>query len=264
MNVLREKLERGECLFGSQVFLGSKEAAEALAGVGFDFLFICAEHTFYGIREVCEIVKYTQAAGSAALVRLPEFDRTYTKKILDCGVEAVLFPQIKGKADADRAMSFCLYPPYGDRGFGPQQAVRWGKDSEADYIRDTLRHGTLRMVQIEHIGAVNELETILENPYIDAFIFGPNDLAASLGHIGDMYHPDVQREVRRAAELLRSRNRAFGVSLSATDPDTIAYWKELGVRIFSLGTDYGFLRKAAEEVRERLYPVIFGKGGKRD
>lgn len=179
-NTLREKLENGEILLGAQSFLGSKEAMEILGALGYDFVFICAEHPAVGTERMFDLVKYCEWAGTPALVRLPIYDPTYTKKVLDGGVSGVLFPMIKDVSDAEKAMDLCLYPPNGKRGFGPMSAVRWGLDDETAFVQKNVE-GTVRMIQIEHIGAVECIDKLAENPWIDAFIFGPNDLAASMG-----------------------------------------------------------------------------------
>ena len=254
-NTLREKLENGEILLGTQSFLGSKEAMEILGALGYDFVFICAEHPAVGTERMFDLVKYCEWAGTPALVRLPIYDPTYTKKVLDGGVSGVLFPMIKDVSDAEKAMDLCLYPPNGKRGFGPMSAVRWGLDDETAFVQKNA-DGTVRMIQIEHIGAVECIDKLAENPWIDAFIFGPNDLAASMGHINDMYHPDVQKAIRKAVKVLSLHNKRFGVSLACTDAKKIAIWKDMEMNIFSIGADFGFLRDGALAMKAELKSLL--------
>lgn len=255
MNKLREKLNRKESLMGMHVFLGSKEIVEILGGLDYDYLFICAEHTLYDPEKICDMVKECEYSGTPALVRLPENDKTFTKKILDNGVSAVLFPMIKSAAQANEVMNWCVYPPNGERGFGPMKAVRWGLDSDKEYLAENL-NGTVRMIQIEDIQAVNELEEIVKNPYIDGYIFGPNDLAASMGHIGDMYHEDVQNAIRKAVKILKDNGKQFGVAIVATDRDKIEYWKNMGMSMFSVSADWKLLLDGARKVHNDLKDII--------
>ena len=257
-NELREKLESGENLFGTQTFLGSKEVATIMGGAGYDFVFICAEHPSYGTERVYDLVKYCEAAGTPALVRLPEIDKTFTKKVLDAGVSAVLFPMIHNEEEAKRVTDMCMYPPHGKRGFGPMGAIKWGLESEPEFVKENLK-GTLRLIQIEHIDAVNDLENIVKNPYIDGYIFGPNDLASSIGHICDMYHPEVIETVKRAIKILKDNNKPFGVSLVSLDKERIEFWKELGARIFSLGSDAVFVRDGVIKEYNDLKELIYEK-----
>jgi len=254
-NRLRTKVESGATVLGTHTFMGSKAYLELLGGLEYDFVFICAEHTPYGTETICDLVKTCERCGTPALVRLPEYDLTFTKKVLDAGVSAVLFPMIRSAAEAERAMNACLYPPHGTRGFGPMSAVRWGVESEKAFCDGNL-DGTLRMIQIEHIDAVNDLENIIKNPYIDGYVLGPNDLAASIGHICDMYHPDVKKEIERAMEILRRSGKIIGVALVSFTKEDLQYWQDLGVRMFSLGGDNKFLREGAQHMHAQALDML--------
>jgi len=70
-----------------------------------------------------------------------------------------------------------------------------------------------RIVQIEHIDAVNNLEEIVNVDGIDAFVVGPNDLSGSVGHIGRVTHPDMMPIYDRIGEVMRKYNKVFGVSM---------------------------------------------------
>lgn len=251
MNKLREKLNSGKVLIGAQSFLGSKEILEILGSMDYDFVFICAEHTSYGTDKLYDLVHACQNAGTPALVRLPEYDLTYTKKTLDMGTQAVLFPMVKSPEEAKKCMDICLYPPYGKRGFGPMSAVRWGLDSEAEFVKHN-NDDLVRMIQIEHIDAVNSLEEIVKNKYIDAYIFGPNDLASSIGHINDIYNPEVIDTIKRAIKVLDKAGCRYGVSLGSIDLEKIAFWRSLGMSIFSLGADFAYVRDGALKAKKDL------------
>lgn len=255
MENLRKRLEKGEYILGTHSFLGSTHTLEILSGLSFDFIFLCAEHTPCGTEKMYDLVKTCQKGGTHALVRVPQNDLTFTKKVLEMGVDAVLFPMIRTAEEAKLAMDACLYPPLGTRGFGPMGAVRWGLDSEKAFVDGNL-NGTLRLIQIEHIDAVNNLEEIVKNPYIDGYVFGPNDLAASIGHICDMYHPEVKKELERAARILNKANKAIGVALVSYTKEDIDYWKKLGVRIFSLGSDSKYIKDSAIELYSNANSLI--------
>lgn len=84
-NILREKMEKGEYIIGTQMFMGSKYCAEIMGNLDYDFIFVCAEHTPMGTDNIYDIVKTLEYSGTPSLVRLPIFDLTYTKKVLDMG-----------------------------------------------------------------------------------------------------------------------------------------------------------------------------------
>ena len=106
MNVLREKLNGKKILIGTQTFLGDKYVAGILGALQYDFVFMCAEHTLCSVEKIGDMAKYCEASGTPALVRLPQFDRTFTKKIVDCGF-IFLFPEICGITTFVRIVRRC-------------------------------------------------------------------------------------------------------------------------------------------------------------
>lgn len=255
MKNLRESLLYKKKLLGTQAFLGSKEVLEILGALEYDFVFICAEHPAYGINRLYDCIKACKYAGTPALVRLPHGDAAFTKKVLDSGVDGVLFPMIRSAEEAAEAMDLCVYPPFGKRGFGPMSAVRWGIDSESAFVKNS-EYDLVRMIQIEHIDAVRDIKNIVRNRFIDAYIFGPNDLASSMGHINDMYNEEVQRVIKDTVKILQDNGKKFGVSLGNADREKVEYWNSMGMDIFSLGADFVFVRDGARRVYNELSTLL--------
>ena len=245
MNLLRKKLENGESVIGTNSHLNCKGAVEIIAASGFDFVFLDAEHPTAYPEELYDLVKVCKYSGCTSLVRLPTLDLTYTKKVLDMGAEAVLFSMIRNAEDAKNATDMCLYPPYGKRGFGPMSAVRWGLDSEKEYV-DNCITDTVRMIQIEQISAAKDLKNIVKNEYIDAYLFGLNDFAASMGHIMDIYNPEVTKEIKSAINILKDNGKIFGFIAGRVEKKEIEEWRDLGARVFSLGADFVYLREGVK------------------
>ncbi len=54
------------------------------------------------------------------------------------------------------------------------------------------------IVQIESTGALARIEDIASVEGVDAVFIGPSDLAASMGHIGNPQHPEVQGRLMTA------------------------------------------------------------------
>lgn len=114
------------------------------------------------------------------------------------GVDGVVFPMIRNADAARKAISGTFYPPRGCRGFGPRRPVRYGLDQAADYIEK----GSLEMcrfIQIEHIEAVEGLEEIAETEGVDGFIFGPCDLAGSIGQLTRPYEETAMELMQKKA-----------------------------------------------------------------
>ena len=113
--------------------------------------------------------------------------------------------------------------------------------------RDYLAHSAesfLRIIQIEHIKAVEAIDEILALEALDAVIIGPNDLSASIGLLGESLHPAVLVAGKRVIEAGKRAGKPVGVSIGPSEA-AIRAWQQLGVDFMSVGDDISFLHQGA-------------------
>ena len=167
--MLKEKLQKGEKTIGTHINLNDIAVGRIAGLAGYDFVWIDMEHSYLSYEGLLQAIIAVQTGGGKAVVRVPQDDLTATKKILEMGPDGIIFPMVKSAEEADRLLSYTLYPPHGVRGFGPMNAVKFGFDDVGDYVAN--HHKTMcRFIQIEHIDAVNNLDELIKNEYIDGYI----------------------------------------------------------------------------------------------
>jgi 4-hydroxy-2-oxoheptanedioate aldolase len=88
--------------------------------------------------------------------------------------------------------------------------------------------GTAVIVMAETRAALDHLDEILAVPGLDAVFFGPNDLSFSLGHPGQLTHPDVIAAIEHGIERALAHGVAPGVL--ALTPDDFHRWRKAGAR----------------------------------
>lgn len=240
---LDKKLKENELIYGSLIFIGHPALTECMAQIGFDVLWIDMEHTAIDNESLLMNLIGAKAGGTPAWVRIRWNDPVLAKPVLDMGADGIIFPYIRTAEEARQAVSACLYPPEGVRGYGPLRALRYGEISQMEFVTSTYRN-CKRIIQIEHIDAVKNLSEIVKVKDIDAFIFGPNDLSGSLGLIGQVRHPDCLRVYEEAAKILRESGIPFGVA-TGFDSEWLNYWKNLGASIFFCGHDAAYVQSGA-------------------
>ncbi len=251
MNPLKEKIRSGQPICGTHVQLTDPSTCTIFGAAGFDFLWVDMEHTYLSLKDVLIHLTAAKAAGVSVIVRVPQDDLTITKKVLEMGPDGIIFPMVRTAEQAGMLMSWTLYPPYGGRGFGPMGAVRYGWDDADEYVGPG--HLDLcRFIQIEQKETVDNLPEIIKNPWIDGYIFGPNDLSGSVNLIHKVYEPEVRDLMERAISLLRTNRKYIGLSTGDTDPDVIRYWHDMGIQMISAGADNGYLLEGARKMRETL------------
>ncbi|MBE6703940.1 MAG: aldolase [Ruminococcaceae bacterium] len=246
MNKLKERIRRGEKLCGTLVSLTDPSLCELLGYVGFDYIWIDMEHTCISCKDALCHLNAAKSTGTPAIVRVPQDDLTVTKKIVDMGPDGIVFPMIRSYEEAQRIIGTTLYPPLGTRGFGPLRALGYGAVDADEY---TAKHNLdmCRFVQIEHIGIIDDLERIVEIPYIDGFIFGPNDLSGSIGEIGKVFDDNTMKLLDKAIKILRAHGKYIGLA-GGHSAETIKKWSELDIDMLTAGADWTMLFDKARSV----------------
>ena len=243
----REHLLRGDLLVGTMITLNAPEVAELLAEVGFDWLFIDAEH---GVFEAREIQALLQAAGTATptLVRVAAGTEVPVKKALDVGASGIIVPQVNTAEQAAEVVRLARYAPAGSRGVGVARAHGYGLHL-AEYVRSANERVAV-IVQAEHIEAVRNIEAIVRVAGIDAVLVGPYDLSASMGKVGQVEDGEVRQAIDRVTAVCRDagiRLGIFGVSAAAVKP-----YIDQGYTLIVAGVDTILLGQAARGIVAEL------------
>ncbi len=110
-------------------------------------------------------------------VRVPWNEPAMIMKVLDAGAYGVIVPMVSNRAEAERAVAACRYPPVGMRSNGPNRALLYGG---ADYQKNADREMAC-VVMIETAEGIQKMEEIISTPGVDAVYIGPTDLALALG-----------------------------------------------------------------------------------
>jgi 2-dehydro-3-deoxyglucarate aldolase/4-hydroxy-2-oxoheptanedioate aldolase len=242
---LRKKIETKRPVIGTHVLLSDSCIAEIMAGTGYDFIWVDLEHTGLDKKDVLLHAIACEGTETAIIVRIPWNDPAVAKPILDMGVDGIIFPNVRTAEEARQAVGACVYPPEGYRGFGPLRAVKYGMAPASDYIQK-VRTGLWKIMQIEHIDGVDNLDEILDVPGIDTIVVGPFDLATSMGYIGDPGHPKVKEAMDAIARKTAAKGIPLGVSM-LTNPPVVKEWMDRGIQWISLDTDIVHIVRGAKE-----------------
>ena len=105
--------------------------------------------------------------------------------------------------------------------------------------------------------AIENLEDIAENPYIDGFVFGPVDLSGSLGCLTEVLdeNGETQKWMRKAIAILKAKGKYIGISYGDTRPEVIKHWHDMGIDMSSVGSDFGYLSEQGTKALETLRSV---------
>jgi len=238
----RRRLKSGKLLIGTMITLDSPEVAEILTKVGFDWLFLDAEH---GPFDSLHIQRILQSAGPEmpCVVRVSASDEVPIKKALDVGAAGIIAPMVNSVEQAERVVRLSKYAPMGTRGVGLGRAQGYGLSFQ-EYV-EKANERTAVIVQAEHIKAVENIEAIVRVEGVDAVLVGPYDLSTSLGRIGDVGHPDVVAAIEHVTSVCQSEGIPLGIFHVSVE--AVKSYIEKGYTLIVAGVDTMMLGKAAEQ-----------------
>jgi 2-dehydro-3-deoxyglucarate aldolase/4-hydroxy-2-oxoheptanedioate aldolase len=243
----RKELLSGNILIGTLVSLPCPSVTEILCDAGFDWLFIDGEHSPLTIGDIQNML---QAAGDhcSCVVRIPANDEVFIKQVLDVGASGIIAPHVNTAEIAERVVRFAKYPPTGERSVGVARASAYGFQF-ADYVKNANDQLAV-VVQIEHVDAARNIESILEVDGVDAAFIGPYDLSASMGKPGKIQDPEVQGYMNQVREACRQRNKPIGIFAISVE-DARPYLDQ-GYALIVVGVDTMMLGQAAQGIVKKM------------
>jgi 2-dehydro-3-deoxyglucarate aldolase/4-hydroxy-2-oxoheptanedioate aldolase len=254
---LKEKLRTLEFVVGMHTSLNDSSITELCGGVGFDFIWIDTEHSALDLYSLETHLIAAKAAGVSSLVRIPWNDPIMAKRVMEMGPTGIIFPVINTPEEMDKAMKSTLYPPLGTRGFGPVRALNYGLGDANEYITKKSLD-MVRCVQIESYIAIENLEEMSKNPYVDCFVFGPCDLSGSIGELNQIFEKNTQGLMKQAIKILKKAGKSIGISTGSDDPAVLKHWFDIGINVISAGTDYLHIASGSKKVLNILRSIKAG------
>jgi 4-hydroxy-2-oxoheptanedioate aldolase len=241
-NAFKHALKAGKSQIGLWSTLCSPLAIEAVADSGFDWLLLDMEHSPNELDTIIAQLQASMRGTATPIVRPPWNDAVVFKRLLDSGAQSLLVPYVQSAAEAAHAVAATRYPPAGIRGVaGMSRASRFGRIG--NYLK-TAHEEICLLVQVETGLALQQLEAIATVDGVDGVFIGPSDLAASLGHIGNPQHPDVQKALEDAARRLKAVHKPAGI-LTANEAEARRYM-EWGYAFVAVGIDTTILVRGAD------------------
>ncbi|RVT84330.1 2-keto-3-deoxy-L-rhamnonate aldolase [Rhodobacteraceae bacterium CCMM004] len=233
-NELKAALGRGEVRFGLWMAFAHPTAAEIAARAGYDWCLIDGEHGPNDLPLILSQVQAMAGGGAEMCVRVPVGDLRILKQVLDIGLQNILVPMVDTPEDAAAMVRAVRYPGAGLRGVGAAQSRATGYGAIPDYVANAGDEICL-MVQLESRTALDNVDAIAATEGVDVVFVGPADLAASLGHLGNPGHPEVQEAIAHAAARIRASGKALG--MITFDTAGIAPAAEAGATFIAVGGD---------------------------
>lgn len=229
---------------GTWITLGNASIAEILLRAGFDWLTIDLEHSAITFGEAQRMIQVIDLGGGTPYVRVGSHDPTEIKRVLDAGAHGVIVPMIQNREQAEKAVAAVKYPPQGTRGVGLGRAQGYGTSFKK--YQEWAASSSKVYFQIEHVDAIENLESILTVKGCDGVFIGPYDLSASLGFPGEFDHPEVKKAIERFHKVTANKKVEKGIHVIEPNPAEVQKRIAEGFNFIAYCLDTLFLARMCE------------------
>ena len=252
VNLFKQALKEKRPQIGLWLGLADAYSAEICAGAGFDWLLIDGEHSPNDLRTLLQQAQVVAAyPATHAIARVPmghgNAGQMLLKQYLDLGIQTLLVPMVDTAEQARNIVRDMRYPPDGVRGMGGARGSRWGR--YPNYAKEANAQVCL-LVQVESQLALDNIEAIAAVDGVHGIFIGPADLSASLGHVGNPGHPDVQKAIEEGITRIVRAGKAAGIL--TTDEALARRYLELGATFVAVGLDNNLLARATSTLAAKF------------
>jgi 4-hydroxy-2-oxoheptanedioate aldolase len=240
-NRVKDKLAAGKV---ATILSGTNDPdlIDQLGTLDIDGIWLEGEHGGVDYADLGNLTRACDLWGKTSVVRVMDNDYATIYRTLDRGAQGIVVPHVNTRAEAEAAVEAAKFAPVGKRGmFTSRQG--FGVD---DYFK-AANDQSLLIVLIEDIVAVHNLDAIVKVDHIDVFFVAPNDLATSMGHIGDMSQPDVQKTVDAALTKIVQSGRTAGMLVNTAN---VERYTRMGVRAL-MTSFFPWIQSGVKELQDR-------------
>tara|TARA_Y100001970_G_C14224557_1_gene854772 strand:+ start:2112 stop:2897 length:786 start_codon:yes stop_codon:yes gene_type:complete len=222
--------------------------AEAMAKLDWDSITLDMQHGQIDYSSAISMVQAVSNANITILTRVPWNEPGIIMKMLDLGVTGIISPMINTKEECEKFISYCYYPPSGQRSFGPMRSLlHYGPD-----YHSRANDNVLTFAMIETKQAIENLDSIMQVPNLSGVYIGPADMSSSYGLKPkfDVKEDPVYSNIKLIAEKAKKYNIIAGIHNGS-----VKYAKEmvdLGYKFITISSDYRAMTTYAESIVRQM------------
>ena len=244
IEAIRNRLRCGGVSIGSWMQIPHASVAEIMGQAGYDWVAVDLEHGSTGHQQLPDLFRALELGETLPLARLARGHATDCKQALDAGAGGVIVPMVESAEQLIAVRDACRWPPGGSRGVGFSRANLFGKHLDA---YRTEAQAPLLVAMIEHVNAVENLESILAVEGLDAILIGPYDLSASLGLTAEFEHARFKTTMACICDTALTARIPVGLHVVQASAEELENRLADGYRFIAYSIDAVMLRTAAEK-----------------
>jgi len=251
-NPTLKRLRQGKLALGFCPFhLRSVSAAMLGVTMGYDWLFIDAEHGAFTTQEVSQMCLAALPLGITPIVRVCTDALDEGTRALDNGAMGLVIPHVDTPAMAKRVAEAFRFPPIGMRSWGAPPAAFWYGGPPMGEAQKILNKENLICAMIETEEAVANVDEIARVKGIDVLMIGTSDLTSTMGIPGQWGHAKVQAAYEKVGEACKRNGKLLGTG-GVGDDKWMQHYMQRGALMVLAGSDHGMIVGAGTARAEAL------------
>lgn len=256
MQTLKQKLAAGQRVLTFALGRAQHYNVVLMFGTagGFDGFWIDAEHSGFSTSEMEVAAIAGRSVGLDSFVRIPPTDYSLVTRCLESGPTGVMAAMIQSAAQAEEFVRWSKYAPRGTRGLNTGSIEgHFGTIPAGEYVQKANRESFVA-IQIETLGALEEVDAIAAIDGVDHLFVGPSDLSQALGVTGDFLNPKCAAAVDKVAAACRNHNKSWGAVVMT--PDHAAMYAEKGCQLFSITNDVRVVNAGIRAIKSTFADLL--------
>tara|TARA_B100001123_G_scaffold450320_1_gene620419 strand:+ start:497 stop:1285 length:789 start_codon:yes stop_codon:yes gene_type:complete len=246
--IILDILKNEQAIINGWLSIPNSFTSEAMSKMGWDTLTIDMQH---GINDYSTSIVMLQAIANSStipFVRVPWNEPGIIMKMLDAGTCGIISPMINNKEECENFVSYCYYPPIGQRSFGPMRA-------QLIYGSDYHKHANSQIISlamIETKEAVKNLDEILSVKNLSGIYIGPSDMSLAYGLKPkfDIKEDPVFSNIKLIVKKAKEHGKIAGIHNGTTQ-----YAKEmisLGYQFVTISSDFRSMSSFAQNIIDEM------------
>jgi len=209
-NQVKDKIINGKKVLGTFFELGGSNVVECLGLAGLDFLIIDAEHGPFDVESSMDFIRAAELRNITPFVRIRDVSRSSVLKMLDIGAKGLIVPCVDTVDQIKDLIAWAKYYPTGRRGFFMARSAGYGFEDFAKNVDEYFRicnDKTLLIPQCETLGALENIEEIVNLDGVDGIFVGPYDLSIALGKPAKFDDEEIVNAISRILKACKDAGK---------------------------------------------------------
>ncbi len=201
--------------------------------------------------ELTYLCQVYSAMGISPIVRIPSPDPYQACMVKDAGAIGVIAPYVESVEQIRQLIGATKYRPLKGKRLQRVLSNEEVLETELKTYLENFNKGSLSIVNIESMAAVENLDALLDVSGLDAVIIGPHDLSINMGLPEQYGHPEYEKILKKIIYKTRAKGIAVGIHFPE-DPYRQIKWMKEGVNIVMHSSDMFLFQQKLKEDMDKI------------